>query len=79
LTKYRKISVAVYFLVYLSHIIIGDLVLCPINILYPISDFIVSGGIMFNTISGTITEGILFAMMAIIIIKRSLYKDTIAN
>ena len=59
----------------LSHIIIGDLVVGPINLLYPIGDFIVSGGIMFNTISGTITEGILFGLIAIIILKQSLHKD----
>ena len=79
LAKYRKISVAVYSLAYLSHIIIGDLVVGPINLLYPIGDFRVSGGIMFNTISGTITEGILFALMAIIILKQSLHKDNTNN
>ncbi len=75
LVKYRKISVVVYFLAYLSHIIIGDLVVGPINLLYPVGDFIVSGGIMFNTISETITEGILFALMTIIILKQSLHQD----
>ena len=75
LAKYRRISVAVYSLAYLSHIIIGDLIVGPINLLYPIGDFVVSGGIRFNTISDIILEGILFAMMAIIIIKQNLHKD----
>jgi membrane-bound metal-dependent hydrolase YbcI (DUF457 family) len=79
LSKYRKISVAVYSLAYLSHIIIGDLVVGPINLLYPIGDFVVSGGIKFNTISGTITEGILFALMVIVIIKQTLHKDNDNN
>jgi LexA-binding, inner membrane-associated putative hydrolase len=35
----------------------------------------ISGGIRFNAISDTIIEGILFAMMAIIIIKQNLHKD----
>jgi hypothetical protein len=73
--KYRRISVAVYSLAYLSHIIIGDLIVGPINLLYPIGDFVVSGGIRFNTISDMIIEGILFAMMAMIIIKQKLHKD----
>jgi membrane-bound metal-dependent hydrolase YbcI (DUF457 family) len=73
--KYRRISVAVYSLAYLSHIIIGDLVVGPINLLYPIGDLVVSGGIGFNTIFDTIIEGILFALMAIIIIKQNLYND----
>jgi LexA-binding, inner membrane-associated putative hydrolase len=75
LAKYRKISVVVYSLAYLSHIIIGDLIVGPINVLYPIGNFIVSGGIRFNTISGTITEAILFALVAVIIIKQSLHND----
>jgi hypothetical protein len=75
LTRYRRISVAVYSMAYLSHIIIGDVIVGPINLLYPIGSFIVSGGIRFNTISDTIIEAILFAMMAIIIIKQNLYKD----
>jgi LexA-binding, inner membrane-associated putative hydrolase len=72
--KYRRISVAVYSLAYLSHVVIGDLVVGPINLLYPIGSFVVSGGIRFGTISHTMTEGILFAIMAIIIIMQNLYK-----
>jgi LexA-binding, inner membrane-associated putative hydrolase len=72
--KYRRISVAVYSLAYLSHVVIGDLVVGPINLLYPIGNFVVSGGIRFGTISHTMTEGILFAIMAIIIIIQNLYK-----
>jgi len=75
LTRYRRISVAVYSMAYLSHIIIGDVIIGPINLLYPIASFVVSGGMRFNTISDTIIEAILFAMMAIIIIKQNLYKD----
>src|SRR6187200_150594 len=73
--KYRRISVAVYSLAYLSHIVIGDLVVGPINLLYPIGNFVVSGGIRFGTISDTIAEGILFAIMSIIIIRQNLYND----
>ena len=75
--KYRRISVAVYSLAYLSHIVIGDLVVGPINLLYPIGNFVVSGGIRFGTISDTMIEGILFAIMAIIIIMQNLYKHNI--
>jgi hypothetical protein len=58
----------------LSHIIVGDLLIGPINLLYPIGDFVVSGGIRFGTISDIITEGVLFAIMAILIIMENLYK-----
>jgi membrane-bound metal-dependent hydrolase YbcI (DUF457 family) len=75
LAKYRRTSVAVYSLAYLSHIILGDLLVGPINLLYPIGDFVVSGGIRFGTISDIITEGVLFAIMAILIIMENLYKD----
>jgi hypothetical protein len=72
--KYRRISVAVYSLAYLSHVVIGDLIVGPLNLLYPIGNFVVSGGIRFGTISDTMTEGILFVIMAIIIIMQNLYK-----
>jgi membrane-bound metal-dependent hydrolase YbcI (DUF457 family) len=67
--KCRRISVAVYYLAYLSHIIIGDLVVGPINLLYPIGNLVVSGRIRFGTISDTIAEGILFAIKSIIMIR----------
>lgn len=44
--NYRKGSVAaVYLIAYLSHPVIGHVLIAPINILYPLGDFIVNGPI----------------------------------
>ena len=43
LIKYRKPSVMLYFFAYLSHIFIGDLIIGPLNLLYPFGQYFVNG------------------------------------
>jgi membrane-bound metal-dependent hydrolase YbcI (DUF457 family) len=69
--KYRKGSVAaVYLIAYLSHLVIGDVLIAPINILYPLGDFIVNGPIKNMSLQHILLETLLFTLMAIVVITR---------
>jgi membrane-bound metal-dependent hydrolase YbcI (DUF457 family) len=64
LIKYRKPSVMVYFIAYLSHIIIGDLLIGPLNLLYPFGQYFVNGVADFKTSEHLVIEGVLLLIMA---------------
>jgi membrane-bound metal-dependent hydrolase YbcI (DUF457 family) len=69
--NYRKGSVAaVYLIAYLSHLVIGDVLIAPINILYPLGDFIVNGPIKNMSLQHILLETLLFTLMAIVVITR---------
>lgn len=69
--NYQKGSVAVVYLIaYLSHLVIGDVLIAPINILYPLGDFIVNGPIKNMSLQHILLETLLFTLMAIMVITR---------
>jgi membrane-bound metal-dependent hydrolase YbcI (DUF457 family) len=69
--KYRKGSVAaVYLIAYLSHLVIGDVLIAPINILYPVGDFIVTSPIKGGSFQHILLETLLFALMASVVITK---------
>jgi membrane-bound metal-dependent hydrolase YbcI (DUF457 family) len=69
--KYGKgLEVAVYLIAYLSHLVIGDTFVGPINILYPLGDFIVNSPIKGGSLQHIFLEILLFTLMATIVITR---------
>lgn len=72
LIKYRKPSVVIYFFAYLSHILVGDLIVGPLNLLYPFGQFYVNGGVDFKGPEHLVIEGLLLLMMAMIVFGRYL-------
>ena len=67
LIKYRKPSVVLYFFAYLSHILVGDLIVGPLNLLYPFGQFYVNGGADFKAPEHLVIEGVLLLIMAMIV------------
>lgn len=69
--KYRKgLIAAVYLIAYLSHLVIGDIFVAPINILYPLGDFIVNSPIKNVSWQHIFLEILFFTLMATIVITR---------
>jgi hypothetical protein len=69
--KYGKgLIAAVYLIAYLSHLVIGDTFVAPINILYPLGDFIVNSPIKNGSLQHIFLEIIFFTLMATIVITR---------
>lgn len=69
--KYRKgLIAAVYLIAYLSHLVIGDIFVAPINILYPLGDFIVNSPIKNGSWQHIFLEILFFTLMATIVITR---------
>jgi membrane-bound metal-dependent hydrolase YbcI (DUF457 family) len=69
--KYRKGSVAaVYVIAYLSHLVIGDVLIPPINILYPLGNFIIDSPIKNVTLQHILLETLLFTLMAAVVLTR---------
>ena len=69
--KYRKGSVAaVYLIAYLSHLVVGDILIAPINILYPLGDFIVNSPIKGGSLQDILLETLLFTLMATVVITK---------
>jgi hypothetical protein len=66
--KYRRPSALVYCIAYLSHIAIGDLIVGPLNLVYPFGLFYLSSGIDFKTSEHMLIEGLVLTVMAIIVI-----------
>ena len=68
-TRTRKgRMVAVYLLAYLSHIVIGDIIVGPINVLYPIGDLVVNSPI--NGVEYYLVEAAVFTVMASVVITK---------
>jgi membrane-bound metal-dependent hydrolase YbcI (DUF457 family) len=69
--KYGKgWEAAVYLIAYLSHLVLGDTFVGPINILYPLGDFIVSSPIKGGSLQHIFLEILFFTLMATIVITR---------
>ncbi|HEX2304813.1 MAG TPA: metal-dependent hydrolase [Nitrososphaeraceae archaeon] len=69
--KYGKgLEAAVYLIAYLSHLVIGDTFVAPINILYPFGDFIVNSPIKNGSLQHIFLEILFFTLMATIVITR---------
>jgi membrane-bound metal-dependent hydrolase YbcI (DUF457 family) len=69
--KYGKgMIAAVYLIAYLSHLVIGDTVIAPINILYPLGDFTVNSPIKNGSLQHILLEILFFTLMATIVITR---------
>jgi membrane-bound metal-dependent hydrolase YbcI (DUF457 family) len=69
--KYGKgLIAAVYLIAYLSHLVIGDTFVAPINILYPLGDFIVNSPIKNGSLQHVSLEILFFTVMATIVITR---------
>jgi membrane-bound metal-dependent hydrolase YbcI (DUF457 family) len=73
-TRTRKgRMVAVYLLAYLSHIVIGDIIVGPIKVLYPIGDLVVNSRI--NGVEYYLVEaGVLTVMASVVITKYYSFK-----
>jgi membrane-bound metal-dependent hydrolase YbcI (DUF457 family) len=67
LMKYRKPSVVLYFFAYLSHILVGDLIVGPLNLLYPFGQYYVNGLADFKAPEHLVIEGVLLSIMAMIV------------
>jgi membrane-bound metal-dependent hydrolase YbcI (DUF457 family) len=72
LMKYRKPSVVLYFFAYLSHILVGDLIVGPLNLLYPFGQYYVNGVADFKAPEHLVIEGVLLLIMAMIVFGRYL-------
>jgi membrane-bound metal-dependent hydrolase YbcI (DUF457 family) len=72
LFKYRKPSVVLYFFAYLSHILVADLIVGPLNLLYPIGQYYVNGLADFKAPEHLVIEGVLLSIMAMIVFSRYL-------
>jgi membrane-bound metal-dependent hydrolase YbcI (DUF457 family) len=72
LLKYRRSSIMVYFIAYLSHFAIGDLIVGPLNLLYPLGTFYLTGGIDFKTSEHIFVEALVLAITAIIVVAQYL-------
>jgi membrane-bound metal-dependent hydrolase YbcI (DUF457 family) len=69
--KYGKgVEAAVYLIAYLSHLVLGDTFVAPINILYPFGDFIVNSPIKNGSLQHIFLEILFFTLMATIVITR---------
>lgn len=65
--RYQKGSeAAVYLIAYLSHLMIGDILVGPINILFPIGDFFIKSPI--EGVHYFLLESIIFSLMASVVI-----------
>ena len=65
--KYQKGSeAAVYLVAYLSHLIIGDILVGPINILFPIGDFIIRSQI--EGVRYFLLETLVFTLMSTVVL-----------
>ena len=65
--KYQKGSeAAVYLVAYLSHLIIGDILVGPINILFPIGDFIIRSQI--DGVHYFLLETLVFTLMSTVVL-----------
>ncbi len=65
--KYHKGSeAAVYLIAYLSHLVIGDILVGPINILFPVGEFIIKSPI--EGIQYFLLETLVFTLMASVVI-----------
>jgi membrane-bound metal-dependent hydrolase YbcI (DUF457 family) len=65
--KYHKGSeAAVYLIAYLSHLLIGDILVGPINILFPIGEYIVKSPI--QGVQYYLLETLVFSLMAAVVI-----------
>ena len=67
LVKYRKPSYVLYFIAYLSHIVVGDLVIGPLNLLYPFGQYFVIGVADFKSPEHLVIEGVLLMIMTTIV------------
>jgi hypothetical protein len=52
----------------LSHLAIGDLIVGPLNLLYPFGIFYLTSGVYFKTSEHIFVEGLVLAIMAIIVV-----------
>ncbi|MDQ3840880.1 MAG: metal-dependent hydrolase [Thermoproteota archaeon] len=74
LLKYKRpSSIIIYSIAYLSHLAIGDLIVGPLNVVYPFGTFYLSAGIGFKTLEHIFIEGVLLAIMATIAICQYLH------
>jgi membrane-bound metal-dependent hydrolase YbcI (DUF457 family) len=65
--KYRKgREAAVYLIAYLSHLIIGDILVGPINILFPIGEFVITSPI--EGVQYYLLETLIFTLMVTVVI-----------
>jgi membrane-bound metal-dependent hydrolase YbcI (DUF457 family) len=65
--KYQKGSeAAVYLVAYLSHLMIGDILVGPINILFPIGDFIINSQI--EGVYYFLLETLVFTLMSTVVL-----------
>jgi membrane-bound metal-dependent hydrolase YbcI (DUF457 family) len=65
--KYHKgLEAAVYLIAYLSHIMIGDILVGPINILFPIGGFIIKSPI--EGVQYFLLETLVFTLMATVVV-----------
>ena len=55
---------------YLSHLMVGDILTGPINIIYPLGDLIVNSPIKGGSLQDILLETVLFILMAIIVMTR---------
>ena len=55
---------------YFSHVLIGDAIIAPINIIYPLGDLTINSSIRVGSVYHIAIEGILLAVMAAIVIIR---------
>ena len=65
--KYRKPSVVLYFFAYLSHVLVGDLIVGPLNLLYPFGQYYVNGVADFKAPEHLVIEGVLLLILAMIV------------
>jgi membrane-bound metal-dependent hydrolase YbcI (DUF457 family) len=61
---------AIYLIAYMSHLMIGDIIVEYINILYPIGDFTINSTIRSGSLKHISIEAILIGLMAAVVITK---------
>jgi hypothetical protein len=73
LKKHRQVQVVLagagaYLVAYLSHIVIGDVIVGPINILYPFGNLVIDGTIKNGSLAHILIEVVLLSTMAAVVV-----------
>jgi hypothetical protein len=64
----RGSEAAIYLIAYMSHLVIGDILVEHINVLYPIGDFTIDSTIRSSSLQHISLEAVLIGVMAVVVI-----------
>jgi membrane-bound metal-dependent hydrolase YbcI (DUF457 family) len=71
----RGSEAAIYLIAYMSHLVIGDILVEHINVLYPIGDFIIDSTIRSSSLQHISLEAVLIGLMAAVVIIKFKHRE----